>query len=136
MSSENNIQLVQYLHYHLNQRNLAVIDAVFAPDYVIHGIAPGAPNGIAATKSGFEVLWRAFPNLQTAIEMIVADGSKVAYIEQMSGTQTGPLAELPATGKPIRIRTAGLYEIRDGRIIASWSVADTMTMFRQLQSQA
>jgi hypothetical protein len=34
----------------------------------------------------------------------------------MTGTHTGDLPDLPATGKPISIRCSTIVELRDGRI--------------------
>jgi predicted ester cyclase len=133
-TAENNIRLIHYLSLQMNQRNVAVIDALFSPHFVSYDIPPGQPNGIAGLRQNLAIMWTAFPDYQSNIELAVAEGSKVAVFEYFQGTHLGQFITMPPTGRRVAMRTAGFYEIHENRIVAQWGLADTITLFRQLQT--
>lgn len=134
MSAENNIRLAHYLTLQLNQRNIAIVDALFSPQFVSHDVPPGQPNGIAAYKQALALVWTAFPDYASIIEDAVADGTKVATIGHFEGTHNGPFFNLPPTGRRVWVRSASIVEIQGGQVVAQWGILDLMSLFRQLQT--
>jgi len=50
----------------------------------------------------------------------------------MSGTQTGDLPGLPATGLEMDADGTGIYHLADGKIVEFWHSPDTLGMMQQL----
>ena len=124
MSAEDNKAIVQrYWEELWNTGNLASIEELFAPDYVVR-IAERTQRNVA--------LWRtAFPDLHFTIEDILAEGDKVVVRWTVRGTNRGNIelesgATLPPTGKPIAIAGMDLYHCSGGKIAElrrSWDIA-------------
>jgi predicted ester cyclase len=49
-----------------------------------------------------------------------------------SGTQTGPVLDLAATGRPVQVSEIVIFRIADGRIVEAWEEYDEFGMRRQL----
>ena len=107
--------------------------ALAAPD-LISNLAelPEPQHGRDAWRQGFEVMRRAFPDLQAHIEDIVAAQDKVAVRLRFRGTHRGEFLGIPATGRIIEYVSHEFYRIADGLIAEEWICSDTATLLRQL----
>jgi predicted ester cyclase len=56
----------------------------------------------------------------------------VAAYATYSGTMTGPLGDLPATGKSMESKFMTIFRIEDGRIAELWVEWDNLSMLTQL----
>ena len=91
------------------------------------------------TATGFQInnwllagFWTAFPDGRFTPEIVVAAGDMVSVRSRFSGTQTGPLGSLPATGKRIEITFHDFYRMAEGKIAGHWHVFDAAGMMSQL----
>jgi predicted ester cyclase len=50
----------------------------------------------------------------------------------MSGTHTGPMAGMPATGKEFTIVNIVIQRVQDGRVAETWVSWDNVAMLSQL----
>ena len=50
----------------------------------------------------------------------------------MSGVHTGPLGDIPPTGKSFKINGVYFVRITGGKIVEHWGMGDTMAMMQQL----
>ena len=78
MSTEENRQLVRRWKDEIwNKRNLSIIDALYAPDYVGHIVgAPEPVRGREALKQQVAAYFAAF-DVQWTTEFLVAEGDRV-----------------------------------------------------------
>jgi steroid delta-isomerase-like uncharacterized protein len=107
--------------------------ALAAPDLIINlAELPEPQHGRDAWRQGFEMMRRAFPDLQAHIEDIVAAEDKVAVRLRFRGTHRGEFLGLPATGRTIEYVSHEFYRIADGLIAEEWICSDTATLLRQL----
>jgi steroid delta-isomerase-like uncharacterized protein len=104
-----------------------------APD-LISNLAelPEPRHGRDAWRQGFEMMRRAFPDLQAHIEDIVAAEDKVAVRLRFRGTHCGEFLGIPATGRTIEYVSHEFYRIADLLIAEEWICSDTATLLRQL----
>src|SRR5260221_13593531 len=80
MSTEQNKSIVRrWIEEGWNKGDLAVIDQVYAPDYVQHEPAPETVNSSAALKQYVGAYLTAFPDLHFSIEDLLAEGDKVVW---------------------------------------------------------
>ncbi len=107
---------------------------VMAENFTRHSAATPGPSvtsreQFVALQKGF---LRTFPDQRVTIQQLVAEGNRVALLATYSGTQTGPLAEYPATGKRVEAPFLGIFRIESGRIAELWVEWDNLAMLTQL----
>ena len=73
-----------------------------------------------------------FADMRVEILDQVDDGNKVASRVAWSGTHTGMLNGIPATGRSFRSEAVTIDHIKDGKIQERWEVSDLLTMLQQL----
>ena len=107
--------------------------ALATPDLVINlAELPEPQHGQDVWRHGFELMKRAFPDLQARIEDIFGAGDKVAVRVRFRGTHAGDFLGFPATGRTIEYASHEFYRIADGLIAEEWICSDTATLLRQL----
>ncbi|MGE0354142.1 MAG: ester cyclase [Gemmatimonadales bacterium] len=110
------------------------LTALVSEDLVRHSAAtPGPP---ITSRDGFIELQKAFlqsfPDQKATVQRMVAEGDLVAVLATYTGTQTGPMGDLPATGTRVEAPFLGMLRIQDGRIVEMWVEWDNMAMMKQL----
>ncbi|AYG61849.1 ester cyclase [Rhizobium jaguaris] len=50
----------------------------------------------------------------------------------MTGTHEGAFMGIAPTGNRVKVPGIGIYEVRDGMIVESWVVRDSLVLLRQL----
>lgn len=107
--------------------------ALAAPDLITNlAELPEPQRGREAWRQGFEMMRRAFPDLQAHIEDIVADQDKVAVRVRFRGTHSGEFLGIPATGRAIEYVSHEFYRIAGGLIAEEWICSDMATLLAQI----
>src|SRR5262245_7403601 len=116
MSTEQNKSTVRrWVEGGWNQGNLALVDELFAADYMVHDTqVPDFPGGQAAFKQFFTNLRSPFPDIHVTIEGMTAEGNKVAWRWRITGTHTGDLMGIPPTGKLVNMTGIVISHFVDG----------------------
>ena len=132
MSVEENKKLVRRYQEIYNSNDLEALSEVVSEDLLTPKIMPGIPAGIEGAKTAHQIMLAGFPDYQTAIDDLIAEGDKVAVRITMSGTHTGSFMGIPPTGK--RISFTGMYVARvdDGKIVEHWGEEDGVSLLQQL----
>jgi predicted ester cyclase len=105
----------------LNGGDLDAIDELFVPELADE------------TRAWIAPFLASFPDTRMEIIDLVAEGDRVAARFVCSGTQTGEWLGHAPTGRRFeRIDEAGFYRFREGRIVESWGVEDTLRRLEQL----
>jgi steroid delta-isomerase-like uncharacterized protein len=112
--------------------NLAIVDTLMAPDYVNRDPATPAPNGELHGREAFKGLVRtlrgAIPDMVMTIEQQVAEGNVVVSQWRATGTLSGSLNGLPATGQPGGATGITITTFRNGEIVSDHAIWDTLGM--------
>ena len=119
----------------VNTGDLEVFREVLAEDYARHSQATtGLPEirGVEPMLSFLESHFTAFPDWNEKIELIIAEGDKVAYITNGTGTHSGPMGDLPPTGKKVQVVTYVVQRLLNGRIAETWVGWDNIAILSQL----
>lgn len=115
------------------RRAIDDLDRFIGPDVVDHQeMPPGVPTGLAGVKAVAGSFRTAFPDLRFRIERYLEQGDTLCAVLRTSGTQTGSLMGLPATGRSADITEIHVLRIADDRCVEHWGLADELAMFRQL----
>ena len=133
MSAEQNKSIVRrWVEEGWNKGNLAVIDQVYAPNFVQHEPSPMQVTSSEALKQYVGGYLAAFPDLHFTIDDLVAEGDKVVWRFTSTGTQTGPFMGMPATGKTGNITGLVMFRLENSRIVEGWVNIDTLGLLQQL----
>ena len=109
-----------------NKGREAAIDEMLAPRAVVHGVGP---EGFKRFHTAYRT---AFPDVKVTIEDMVAEGDRVALRWRATATHTGPLLNVPPTGKPVTFEGMGIVRVDKGMIVEGWNLFDQLGMFTQL----
>jgi len=120
--------VLRWIEEGFNQRNLAVVDEVFAE----HATVNGSVVGRGGLKRSMIRHVASFPDLGVRIDDIVADGTKVAIWYTAEGTHRGEFEGIPPTGKRVKWSGVDLLTFDGGKISAARFSSDLLGMLRQL----
>lgn len=132
MSIEENKTIVRRYQEIYNSNELDGLAEVVSDDLLTPNIMPGIPPGLEGAKAAHRLMLAGFPDYQTVIEDMLAEGAKVAARIKMTGTNTGEFMGIPATGK--RVEFTGIYiaRISNGKIVEHWGEEDSVSLLQQL----
>ncbi len=136
MSTEENKALaLRFVEEGINSRgNLAVIDDLFASDFVDRNPLPGLPSllpGLAGFKQLVVIFRAAFPDLHYTVEDMIAEGDKVVFRYTARGTNEGELLGMPPTGERMTMTGIDIFRITGGRIVEWWHTDDYLDLLQQ-----
>jgi len=117
-----------------NSGDLAILDELIAAGYTNHNAPPGATQGVEGRKQAVAMFRRAFPDLQSTVEDLIAEGDRVVARVNMRGTNTGEFMGRPPTGRPVNVTGIDIFRVVDGQVTDRWGVLDMMAMTQQLAS--
>lgn len=103
-----------------------------APDCVMDSHLAGRVQGTAQIRNLYAAWFAAFPDSKITTDEVTIDGSRVAELSTMSGTDTGGFLGLPPTRKPFRLRSAWLYTLHDGQFVRVQPIYDFTGMLVQI----
>ena len=133
MSTEANKALVRRtLEEFYNKGNIARADEFFAADYANHDPAQPEARDLEGLKRYWMATCAGFPDHETTIEELLADGEMVVKRATTRGTQTSEFNGLPATGKRLVVSSISIYRIVDGKIAECWWGYDSLGIMQQL----
>jgi predicted ester cyclase len=119
----------------VNAHDLDVFREMLASDYARHSQATTEAPEIRGVEDMLEVLrgvFAAFPDWHEEIELMVAEGDKVACITRGRGTHTGPLGDIPPTGRRMEVTNYIFQRIENGKIAETWVGWDNLAGLIQL----
>jgi predicted ester cyclase len=121
-----------------NQRRLATIDELLAPDAVAHDLGgPGSSVcGPAEFRRAAEILHRAFGELHLIVHDIFGVGDRVAVRLTARMKNTGPLGNLPPTGNIVTTAIMCMIHLRNGKIVEGWNFWDVTAALRAANAPA
>jgi len=113
--------------------NAALIDALYTGDVIDHNPLPGLQaTGRALQKQTLKALHTAFPDFHSRIDLMLAEGDKVATHITVRGTHLGQFLNMPPTGKVATWTHMTIYRLENGQIAELWHVVDSLGLVAQL----
>ena len=110
---------------------------LIAPNYTGYWLIAGMPvrQGPAGHLAWLNAIRAAMPDLRYTIEDIVAGPEKAAARVTLAGTNSGPLAGQPPTGKRATAEQIFIFHLAGGQIAQEWVSFDRGSFMQQLQAE-
>jgi len=113
-----------------NQGRFKVADEIYAPQFRNHGRLRDIT--LEEDQEAVHREKEAFPDLQMAINLLVAQGDFVSVVWTFSGTHTGAGVGLPPTGARVTFRGITIWRIVNGKITEEWTSYNELPPYLQV----
>ena len=111
-----------------NQGDLGLLDQLVAPEYV----GPQGSKGPDGFRGIVVALRTGFPDIHYTLEDVIAEGDRVAVRWHWTGTNKGPFRAFPPTGKTFTNPGVGIFQFKDGKIVAATLETDRLGFLEQM----
>src|SRR5688572_11566602 len=127
---QTNKEVVQTLYEQcLNKRNMKLLLELVSPDYIgIRGI-----KGAHGFEEPVAQLIQSFPDIQWAIQELIAADDKVAVKWKWEGTHKFQFTTFEPTHKLISNEGVGIFELKEGKIIKSQVQTDRLGFLQEME---
>ena len=131
---EANKEVVRQFTDIVNAADWDALDGVVAEDFRRHSQATAGPpvTSLEAFKQLQETFLVSMPDQRVDIDMLVAEGDKVAAYATYSGTLTGPMGDFAPTGERAEAKFLAIFRLEGGKIAELWVEWDNLAMLSQL----
>ena len=114
----------------LNTHEPDLVDRFVAEDYRNHNAF--VADGREANRQFWAAFFTGLPDLSATMEDLVMSGDRVVGRFVYRGTHTGELMGIPASGKPVEMRSIDIWRAEDGMFVEHWDELNLMEMFQQM----
>jgi steroid delta-isomerase-like uncharacterized protein len=116
-----------------NEGDVTVVEDTFAPDMVLHYL-DGNPDlegreALIGWVLSSRTMW---PDLTVTIDEQIAQGNLYAARWTLTGTHSGDVPGIPATGNEVRFQGMLMLRIEDGKIVEWWHADDQLSILIQI----
>lgn len=134
MSTEDNKTAERRLYEEVWARhNLDIVDELVAPDIVEHNsLLPGQGPGREGYRQTLERIFSAFPDAQSTIEDLLAEGDKVTVRWSGRGTHRGEFMGIVPTNRQFTIEGIDIIHYEGGKRVEIWRQWDALGLMQQL----
>lgn len=116
----------------MNNKDLDALSEWIDDSMVERQLMPGMPPGKEGALAIFAMMFEAMPDLHNEIDEMIVSGNRVAMRSTLTGTQTGEMMGMPATGRSISVGSIDIVEVNDDRkVIEHRGVTDMMGIMIQ-----
>jgi predicted ester cyclase len=117
----------------IEQGNADSFNALMHVDFVNRSAPAGMDSGPAGMIWFFnEILRPAMPDVIVEIHQQVAEADVVTTRKTISGTQTGQLMGIPATGQAVSIDVIDIVRVKDGKYYEHWGITSLPELLARL----
>jgi steroid delta-isomerase-like uncharacterized protein len=116
-----------------NSHNPSGIKSFVTTDFIDHNPSPGhTGKGLDDLTAQLKEFLTAIPDLRVTVDLLVAEEDKVVVYLTMTGTNSGPFGNMPASNKPVKFNGIDIVKIKDGKASERWGLSDDLTMMTQM----
>ena len=114
----------------INAHDPDLVDRFVAEDYVNHNAF--VADGREANRQFWAVFFTGLPDVSVTMEDLVISGDRVVGRFIYRGTHTGDLMGIPATGKPVEMRSIDIWRVQNGMFVEHWDEINALQLFQQI----
>ena len=132
MSEENKALFRRMVEEAFSKGNLDVIDELIDPNMIEHSQVPGQEPGLDGFKKLVTMFRTTFPDLQSTVEDLIAEGGMVVGRMTTSGTHRGEFMGMAPTNKRFSMSEIHIVRMANGKAVEHWGISEDMAMMQQL----
>jgi steroid delta-isomerase-like uncharacterized protein len=129
-SATNKATVRRYYEQVLSLGRVELVEEFLAENIELHGT--DLRPGMNAVSGWVAAMVAAFPDRQTAVEEVIAEGDRVVVRSTFTGTHQGEMKGIPATGRSVTQPAITIFRMANGKIAEGWYAADHLSMMQQL----
>ena len=114
----------------LNTHDPDLVDTFVATEYRNHNFL--VPDGREANRQFWSAFFTALPDLTATMEDLVISGDRVVGRFVYRGTHLGEFMGIPATGRPVEMRSIDIWRVADGMFVEHWDELNTLQVLQPL----
>ena len=132
-SREDMQRMTEEFYAAMNSKDLSDLLSRLDDAVVDHQLPPEMPNGKEGAAAFFNMMFSSTPDMKFEILDVLVAGNRVAIRSRVTGTQTGPFMEMPATGKPFDVEGIDIVDVNDDmKVVEHWGIFDFLGMMQQV----
>ncbi|WP_327146087.1 ester cyclase [Nocardia sp. NBC_01327] len=108
------------------------IDELVRPDALLHIPLPVESGGAQGFQQVMTTFLRAYPDIELAVQDMIAEADKVVGRTVVTGTHRGEFMGLAPTGRSVEYDEIFIFRFVEGQVAEVWGVADVLTQMKQL----
>jgi steroid delta-isomerase-like uncharacterized protein len=136
MTIEANKAVMHRFTEFINTANEKLATELIAPDATFHVPGLSEPlRGPAGYVTIIRMMRVGFPDIQWALEDMVAEEDKVAARFTLRGTHQGAFFGVPPTGKTIVVQSMAFYRLSAGQLVEEHGQADMLGLLQQIGAE-
>src|SRR5215203_5423010 len=116
----------------MNEGNEDLIDELCAENFVDHDPLPGTGPDRQGIHDFVKLVRSAFPDLQTTVDEIIAEGDRIAVRSTFRGTHEGDFMGIPATGKKVEVSNYDFVRFENDQAAEHWGTIDSAALMEQI----
>ncbi len=110
------------------------LERLYAPDFVFHDKLPGHPDGHQGLRHRAMLLSSSLYDPKLNVDLVVADGDKVAVRWRGRAVHKGDLVGVAPTGVQVEVAGITIFRFVDDRVSEEWTEFDGLSLARQLHT--
>ena len=133
MTIETNKLIMSRFMEFINTASEKLAVELISPNAIFH--VPGRPDPLRGPAGYLEIIGMmrsGFPDIQWALEEMIAEGDKVAVRFTMRGTHQGAFFGVPPTGNEISVKAMNFYRLSGGQIVEEHGQPDLLSLLQQI----
>jgi steroid delta-isomerase-like uncharacterized protein len=117
----------------INAHNVAAIDSFCTADFVDHNPDEGhSGKGLDDLKASFKDFFSAFPDVHVTTNFMICEGDTVMAHVTMTGTNSGPMGNMPASNKQISMNGIDIIAVNGSKATERWGIFDMSAMMKEM----
>ena len=133
LQSSNARSMIERYYDAIGAGDVDVLSNLLSDEWVSRGLsgATGDEN-LEGFLSGVEMIAGGLSDATFVVEDTYVAGNVVTVVGRVTGTHTGPVFGVPATGRDVSCGAIAVHKITDGEITESWQMADRVDLIQQI----
>lgn len=113
--------------------DINALSEFFAESVIDHESLSLQPSGIEGVEYKFALTRLAFPNWDSEVSEIIAEGDKVVVLGKFKGNQNGEYLGRKASGRKVEVPEITVFRVENSQIAEIWGGPDEYRILRQLE---